>query len=102
MACGGFIRQKGETLEQVSEYIKKDQFPQLVESEVIIQGIGHGLIGTDDDKILDEIIAPKKNPSLIIRLFWSYGNWRGPDAGIHVYSTQENKTQYNTQIRLWH
>jgi hypothetical protein len=95
-----YICQKDETLEQVIGYIKKDQFPQLVESDVIIKAIGLDYIGTDDDTILDEIISPKKSPSLIIRLFWAYGNWRGPDTSIEVYSTQENKVQYNEQINL--
>jgi hypothetical protein len=93
------ICKRDETLEHIVEYLKKDTFPQLVESDIIIQCVGHGLIGTDDEKILDEFISPKKNPSLVIRIFWPDGRSSGPGSYVYVYSSeQEHNIAYESEI----
>ncbi|GHO76381.1 hypothetical protein KSD_41520 [Ktedonobacter sp. SOSP1-85] len=98
-----YVCKNDETLDQVAEYLKRDEFPRLLSSESIIAKIGFGMIGTDDDAILDEIVAPKKNTALIIRLFWPNGPWSGPDGGIYIgtsiriYTAQENDEQYYRQ-----
>jgi hypothetical protein len=85
------ICKKDETLEQVVEYLKNDAFPRLVGSDTIIQCVGHGLIGTDDKKVLDEIVSPKKNPSLVIRIFWRDGRNSDPGSYVYVNSSQEDQ-----------
>src|SRR5437879_3450004 len=42
-----YVCKNDETLDQVAEYLKKDEFPRLVSSESIIAEIGFGMIGTD-------------------------------------------------------
>lgn len=95
-----YICRKGETLEQVIDYLKKDQFPKLVASEKTLVAVGYGAIGTDNDKILDEVISPAKNPALTIKISWRDGRSSGPGTVIYVHSTHQHKIQQHRQIRL--
>lgn len=100
-----YLCQKGETLEQVIGYLKKDQFPRLVASEETIAAVGFGAIGTDNDKILDEVISPAKNPALTIKISWANGHsgsGPGTEIAVAVHSTQQHKIQQHRQIKLQH
>lgn len=92
-------------MEQVIGYLKKDQFPRLVASEETIAAVGFGAIGTDNDKILDEVISPAKNPALTIKISWANGHsgsGPGTEIAVAVHSTQQHKIQQHRQIKLQH
>ncbi len=74
---------------EVENWLKNGAFPSRVGSAEIIQGLGGGKIGTDDNKTIDEEICPAKNPGLIIRIHWPRGN--PPSAQIKTYSKHELK-----------
>lgn len=97
-----YICQEGETLEQVIDYLKKDRFPRLVASEKTIVAVGFGAIGTDNDKILDEVISPAKNPALTIKISWADGRWSvpGTEIAVAVHSTQQHEIHHHRQINL--
>jgi hypothetical protein len=59
---------------EVERWLKNGTFPSQVGSAEIIQYLGNGDIGTDNDKTIDEEICPAKNPSLVIKIHWPRGN----------------------------
>lgn len=80
---------------EVENSLRQDSFPNLVSSDHIIENIGYGTLGTDDDDIIDSLISPSKNPTLIIRITWPDG--QGPPGGpgglrsiTQTYSEQED------------
>lgn len=77
---------------QLNAYLKNDNFPYLVESDLIIEAIGNDLIGTDDDEILDQVISPAKNPTLTISITWPPGGH--PRSMVYVYATNQQHTYY--------
>ncbi len=82
-----------ETLDLLEGHLKTDTFPALHESRTVIGAVGYGRIGTDDDKILDQFVSPKRNPTLIIRISWPDGRSFPPGSFVYVYSAQDNYTQ---------
>jgi hypothetical protein len=74
---------------EVEGWLKNGTFPSRVGSAKIIQCLGNGDIGTDNDKTIDEEICPAGNPSLVIRIHWPRGN--PPDVQIKVSSKHELK-----------
>jgi hypothetical protein len=60
----------GNSIEKIEDWLKNDEFPSLVDSCRIISDLGTGMIGTSDAKEINKFITPKKNKSLIIRIFW--------------------------------
>ncbi|MEO6888165.1 MAG: hypothetical protein ABI324_04145 [Ktedonobacteraceae bacterium] len=82
-----------ETLDLLEGYLKTDAFPSLHESRTVIGAVGYGRIGTDDDRLLDQFVSPKRNPTLIIKLSWPDGRSTPPGSFVYVYSAQDNYTQ---------
>jgi hypothetical protein len=70
--------------EEVEGWLKADAFPSLLDSPAIIRGLGHGAIGTRNPEILDSVICPVGNRSLVINIDWP--DDKRPGAGIHVRS----------------
>ena len=87
---------KSASFEDVVNWLRRDTFPSIVNSADIIHGIGNGHIGTDDIKILDEVISPRKNPSIIINITWPDGSHPGSEVRIH--SSQEIEQKVNIHI----
>ncbi|HEU5379365.1 MAG TPA: hypothetical protein VFV38_28415 [Ktedonobacteraceae bacterium] len=86
-----------ETFEQLEAYVNGDTFPRLYDSKTIINAIGSGNIGTDDDDILDQFVSPKKNSTLIINISWPDRRSNTPDGlAVYVHATQ------NEEIRQIH
>ena len=79
------------TIPLLEENLKKGDLAHLVESSTIIAALGRALLGTDDNNILDRIISPTKNPSLIITISWPDGRSSGPGSSVYVReSSSEN------------
>jgi len=81
--CNGF------SFDQVKDLLKREQFQSSLSSCEIIKGLGNAKIGTDKNSILDDVISPAKNPSLIIRIHWPDGEH--PGSEVRVYTRQESQ-----------
>jgi hypothetical protein len=89
-----YVCSGSESMRQLEEYLKRDTFPSLVESDSIIQGVGQGKIGTDNKDILDKIVSPAGNPTLAITLSWPPGGHPGSQVYVHA------KVQHQLQVQL--
>jgi hypothetical protein len=78
---------------KVESWLKGDVFPSLLDSADILRRLGNGDIGTDDSRIVDEIIAPEGSAALIITIGWPEG--KGPGSQVRVLSRHEPRR--NTQ-----
>ena len=72
------------SIEEVNHWLRQGNFPSLTDSRTVIQGVGAGKIGTDDGQVIDEIVVPDGNRSLIIRIDWPEGS--GPASVVQVSS----------------
>jgi hypothetical protein len=79
------------SIKEVAKWLRRESFPSLISSEAVIVGVGDGLIGTDDDELLDEIVAPIGNPALVITIGWPDDDH--PGSQIFVYSRQHHEEQ---------
>lgn len=86
------------SIKQVEDWFKYNNFQNCKTTNDIITSLGLEEIGTNDDKIIDLIIAPKKTPAMIIKIFWDSKEPRDPGPQSHInghnniinYSTCEN------------
>ncbi|RJR21258.1 MAG: hypothetical protein C4581_02160 [Nitrospiraceae bacterium] len=83
------ICNSASSFKEVENWSKRDNFPSPVDSGWVIRKVGEEEIGTHDDEILDEIIAPLGNPALIITIDWP--NDKRPSTEIYVSSKCEHK-----------
>jgi hypothetical protein len=61
---------KGFEVEAVKRWLKDGVFPDSYGSDEIIKQLGRDQIGTCDERIIREKIAPLGNPALQIRIWW--------------------------------
>jgi hypothetical protein len=95
-----YLCRSEESLEQVEEYLKKDKFPRLHDSVTIIRALGSGIIGTDNEEILDTIVSRAKNPTLVVKISWPNGRSDPPSSMVYVYSScEERNEQVNVQTQ---
>lgn len=88
-------------LSEVQNWMRNDNFPELVTSDHIIAPLGSGKIGVDNDCIIDSVISPSRNPTLVIRVTWPDDQRPGGSGSeVRIYSRQEN--QVKQQIRIRH
>ena len=73
------------TIQDVSGWLRAGQFPGPKPSKEIIESIAKDLIGTDNKKIIAEIIAPPSRPSLEIRVRWRDGD--GPSGFVRTHTS---------------
>ena len=52
--------------EEIENWLKIGVFPNLLTAKNIIHRVGKGIIGSNDQNIIDKFISPEKNPTLII------------------------------------
>jgi hypothetical protein len=90
--CTGF------SLEEVEAYLRENAFPNRVGAARIIADLGRGYIGTENKKIINEIISPVKNASLTIRIWWPDPK-NPPGTLIRVMEKQSIKSQARIMIR---
>jgi hypothetical protein len=85
----------------LQDWLKKGSFPDLLTSDHIVAKLGYALIGTDNDNIIDSIVAPSHNTTLVINITWPDGRRPGgPGSSIRIYSSQEHHV--HQQIRITH
>jgi hypothetical protein len=77
----------GNSLDDVSLWLKAGQFPTLQKSVQIIRSLARDRIGTDDKAIIAELIAPPTRPSLEIQVRWRDGEAPGPVVRTQVHSS---------------
>ncbi len=88
------------TIQEIAEWLKHDSFPTLVNSSKIIIGIGNGEIGTDDNKTLNDIIAPVENRVLEIRIGWPKDTPPPSEVRICSKSFKEQHIRPRVHIRM--
>lgn len=74
---------EAESLMNVLDWLKKGIFPSVCHSEQIIKDLGSGTIGTHDEKILDEVIAPVGSSYLEIIIDWP--DDKKPDLQVRMH-----------------
>jgi len=86
-------------ISSVISWLKTGEFPSILNSTELIKGLGEGKIGTDNDQVLDEIIAPKNNSVLEISIGW-HNDPEGPGSEVRIYSESviENKVEQRLYI----
>lgn len=88
------------TFEEVQNWLKNDKFPELVASDHIVAHLGYSLIGTDNDHIIDSIISPSSNRTLVIKITWPGWPRPGrPGSCIRIYSSQETYEHQSVILR---
>ena len=70
------------SLDEVELWLKCGAFPSLTSAAEIIDGLGHGTLGTADDKVLDEVISPAGNRALVITIDWPFGGHPGSEVSL--------------------
>ena len=90
---------QGMTFQQVELCLKADLFPNLQDSASIIQALGHGVIGTSNDDLIDRFISPERNPYLVIRVWWDDPRWPPPGPHVSVYAGQHQAREAAIKIR---
>lgn len=90
------------SIKDVAQWLRRDNFPSLTNSSKILKGIGDGQIGTDNDTILNEIVAPTGNPTLIIKIGWPNGGPLGSEVQIYSRLHQGQKARAYAHIRVGH
>lgn len=85
------------SFEQIKEWLKKDSFPSLEDSGGIIKQLGNRDIGTDDANELKEIISPKNNRSLIVRIYWP--DDKHPGSEVLITRRTQIKPQVSATVR---
>ena len=76
---------------EIEEWLRNDTFPSLMDSSKIIFGIGNGQMGTDNNDTINNVISPKGNPSLVIRIYWP----EGKHPGSHISLSSKVETRLN-------
>jgi len=84
---------------ELQKELQSDNFTDLITSDHIIARLGNALIGTDNDEIIDSIISPSGNTTLVINITWPDGRRPGgPESRIRIHSSQENRMRQQIQI----
>jgi hypothetical protein len=81
------------SIDEVSKWLRRASFPSLITSDFLIQGVGNGQIGTDNDQVLDEIVSPVGNQALIIRIYWPTDSHPGSEVYVRLRHHQQQKIE---------
>ncbi len=77
----------GMSFEDLKACLKRDHFPNTLDSSRVIAGLTSGRIGTAERQLIDTLISPDQNRALIIRIHWSDGE--PPSSALRVHSAYE-------------
>lgn len=77
-------------------WLRHGEFPNARDSTSLINALGQGTVGTADDTILDEVISPRRNPSLTIEIYWPPGD--GPGPSVHVFTRRSVSIETQRQV----
>ena len=85
-------------IDEIQEWLNRDNFVGLLPSDDIIIQLGTGKIGTNNDEIIDKYISPASNPVLVIRITWPDG--KGPGSEVFVQRKSSIIKEEKVKIRL--
>ena len=81
----------GATLDDATAWLRMGTFPGTIRSNWIINGLGIATIGTDDKKVIDEVICHPSSRSITITIWWPPG--ADPGSTVRVSSRHEERQQ---------
>jgi hypothetical protein len=79
----------GMSFEDLKACLKRDHFPNALDSSRVIAGLTSGRIGTAERQLIDTLISPDHNRALIIRIHWSDGE--PPSSALRVHGAYETR-----------
>jgi hypothetical protein len=82
------------TIADANRWLKSDTFPSPILASELINLLGEGIIGTDDENVLGQHIRPTGKPQFNVLISWPVG--KRPPGEFPVYSyirTTENISQ---------
>lgn len=82
----------------LESWLKQDDFPRPQESDDLLAELLTDRIGTDDKKIIEEVIAPPQRESLEIRIHWPDGMGPGPSP-IRITHETRNPVHQHAVVR---
>lgn len=85
-------------INDILNFLREDKFPSIMDSQQVINGIGNGKIGVDDDNIIDTIVAPMGNTSLEIIIKW-LDDRKGGGSEIRIHSKNEIEEKIYVRLR---
>ena len=88
------------TFLKASKWLRNDSFPQQEASSQILSMLFHGSIGTENTKIINEVIAPKPNSARVIEIRISWPDGEGPPPSSKIHRTQVEHEQLLLMQRL--
>ena len=71
---------RAKTLKEVKDWLGKNRLPSGQTSQEIIASLMADTIGTDNENIIRDIIAPPQRESLSIKIYWR----NGPPDVLHL------------------
>lgn len=78
------LGRSAKRIDDVVQWLQRGKFPSPRRSTNIITRLGNGRIGTDDERLIREIVAPPSNTTLHINITWEDGV--GPGSTIMIYT----------------
>lgn len=85
-------------IKDVQGWLKSNTFPELNSSDLILEQLGRGAIGTDDDDTINKLICPAMNPVLTISVTWPDDRPGGPSSEVQIYTKQVKKIHNKIRI----
>lgn len=75
--------------------LRDDEFPDALNSSQLLEMLGRGQCGTPDRRIIAEVIAPDRNPTIEIRVEWPDGPPSDSDLDLFQFTTKKvQQVQY--------
>lgn len=84
--------QNANSIQTVADWLRLGGFPSTISSGNVITQIGNGMIGTDNDERLDELVVPPGNVSLIINIRWPDDDHPGEEICVLSNRHETEKT----------
>lgn len=86
------------SIKEVAKWLRRESFPSLINSDTVIKDVGNGMIGTENENILDAVVVPVGNPTLVITIGWPDNDH--PGSGISIYSRQHQEIENHAYVRV--
>jgi hypothetical protein len=80
------------SVQDIVGWLRSDNFPRLRSSRDVITKLADGRIGTDNNQLISEFIAPTVRPSLEIRIQW--GDRPSPGRTLQVRNCSQQQLVY--------
>jgi len=81
-------------MKEINDWFRSDNFPNIQQSEEILLGLAQGQFGTDDKRLIEELIIPTTRSTLEIHIKW--GDGRGPGRKLYL-----RQSEYASQVKQY-